>query len=346
MKLWKLGTALSLTAAFGLLACGDDSSGGTAASDDLGYTCDITDTKAVVKQNAGDYSVTMTHMIDDKGVLTVKYEYGPGYTDVCNGPEVAALTADAEDADASCEDNTLTIVTKEATTAEEFKEYLAAVTTVCEDPVKQSAEPASTDDDTEGDGEADPTSSDSESTDPASSSDEAAPASSADEDAVSSSSVDWGALTETCTDGATTELMGVTMVCQDGEWVSDIPECTAANEGATAEIAGVAMICSDGDWEPDMPECTAENVGATMTQEAMGMPLELKCTEDGWVEVPCTDGATANVMGMSMVCKSGEWEPDMPECTAENEGATTELMGMSMVCKSGEWEMDMSSFGM
>lgn len=311
MKIWKLGTALSLTAAFGLMACGDDSSSGTAASGDFGYTCDITDTKAVVKQNAGDYSVTMTHMIDDKGVLTVKYEYGPGYTDVCNGPEVAALTADAVDADASCENNTLTIVTKEATTAEAFKEYIAGVTTVCEDPAQQSAEPVSTDDDAEGTDDADPTSSDSESTDPASSSDE-------DDDGVSSSSIDWDALTETCTDGDSTELMGVTMVCQDGEWtVPDVPECTAANEGATAEIAGVAMICSDGDWEPDMPECTAAN-----------------------------EGATTEIMGMAMVCSDGEWEPNMPECTADNEGATTEIMGLSMVCKSGEWEMDMSSFGM
>lgn len=304
MKLWKLGTALSLTAAFGLVACGDDSSGGTAASDDFGYTCDITDTKAVVKQNAGDYSVTMTHMIDDKGILTVKYEYGPGYKDVCNGPEVAALTADAEDADASCENNTLTIVTKEATTAEAFKEYIAGVTTVCEDPTQQSAEPVSTDDDAEDTDDADPTSSDSESTDPASSSDEA--------DDVSSSSIDWEALTETCTDGDTTELMGVTMVCQDGEWTA-----------------------------PDIPECTAENVGATMTQEAMGMPLELKCTEDGWVELPCTDGATANVMGVGMVCKSGEWEPDMPECTAENVGdtMTQNMMGMNveLVCTEDGW---------
>lgn len=306
MKLWKLGTALSLTAAFGLLACGDDSSGGTAASDDLGNTCDITDTKAVVKQNAGDYSVTMTHMIDDKGILTVKYEYGPGYKDVCNGPEVAALTADAEDADASCENNTLTIVTKEVTTAEAFKEYIAAVTTVCEDPAQQSAEPVSTDDDAEDTDDADPTSSDSESTDPASS---------ADEDAVSSSSIDWEALTETCTDGDTTELMGVTMVCQDGEWTApDIPECTAANEGATAEIAGVAMICSDGDWEPDMPECTAENVGDTMTQNMMGMNVELVCTEDGWAEAPCTDGdtKTETMMGfeMKMMCVDGTWQVD------------------------------------
>lgn len=123
------------------------------------------------------------------------------------------------------------------------------------------------------------------------------------------------------------------------EEFSKLPDCTKANEGAknSIKIQGedITVICTDGEWEPDMSCSEGE------TKELMGM--EVICKDGEWAPAPCKDGDTkqTEIMGMKMdlVCVDSEWV-DAP-C---KDGDTKDMMGMTMICKDGEWEMDMSSF--
>lgn len=123
--------ALALTTMACLTACGDDSSTSAGGDDEL-YTCDITDTKVVVKQNAGPYSVTMTYTHNEDGTMTSRYEYGSGHPDVCAGPVPDEV--DDEDAEMTCKDNVYTVKTKVTVTTEEFQEYAGAATKACPEP--------------------------------------------------------------------------------------------------------------------------------------------------------------------------------------------------------------------
>ncbi len=124
--------ALALTTMACLTACGDDDSGTSAGGDDELYTCDITDTKVVVKQNAGPYSVTMTYTHNEDGTMTSRYEYGSGHPDVCAGP--VPNEVDDEDAEMTCKDNVYTVKSKVTVTTEEFQEYAGAATKACPEP--------------------------------------------------------------------------------------------------------------------------------------------------------------------------------------------------------------------
>lgn len=123
--------ALALTTMTCLTACGDDSSTSAGGDGEL-YTCDITDTKVVVKQNAGPYSVTMTYTHNEDGTMTTRYEYGSGHPDVCAGP--VPNEVDDEDAEMTCKDNVYTVKSKVTVTTEEFQEYAGAATTACPEP--------------------------------------------------------------------------------------------------------------------------------------------------------------------------------------------------------------------
>lgn len=123
--------ALALTTMACLTACGDDSSTSAGGDGEL-YTCDITDTKVVVKQNAGPYSVTMTYTHNEDGTMTTRYEYGSGHPDVCAGP--VPNEVDDEDAEMTCKDNVYTVKSKVTVTTEEFQEYAGAATTACPEP--------------------------------------------------------------------------------------------------------------------------------------------------------------------------------------------------------------------
>lgn len=138
--------ALALTTMACLTACGDDSSTSAGGDGEL-YTCDITDTKVVVKQNAGPYSVTMTYTHNEDGTMTTRYEYGSGHSDVCAGP--VPNEVDDEDAEMTCKDNVLTVKTKEAVTTAEFQEYAGAATTACPEPAPwgKGTKPSDDDDD-------------------------------------------------------------------------------------------------------------------------------------------------------------------------------------------------------
>lgn len=141
--------ALALTAMACLTACGDDDSG-TSAGGDEPYTCDITAKKVVVKQNAGEYSVTQTYTHNEDGTMTTRYEYGSGHKNVCDGP--VPNEVNDEDAEMTCKGNTLTIKTRYDVTSREFQGYAGAATAVCPEPASWGKD---TDDDDETDTGAD-----------------------------------------------------------------------------------------------------------------------------------------------------------------------------------------------
>ncbi|WP_458450755.1 hypothetical protein [Fibrobacter sp.] len=152
--------ALALTTMACLTACGDDDSGTSAGGDDELYTCDITNTKVVVKQNAGPYSVTMTYTHNEDGTMTTRYEYGSGHSDVCAGPVPSEV--DEDGGEMTCKDNVLTIKTADAVTTAEFQEYAGAATTACPEPAPWGKGTKPSDDDDETDTDTDDEGSDGE----------------------------------------------------------------------------------------------------------------------------------------------------------------------------------------
>ena len=138
-------SALALTAMVCLTACGDDDSGTSAGGDDELYSCDITAKKVVVKQNAGEYSITMTYTHNDDGTMTTRSEYGPGHSDVCRGPMPSEVDEDGDEM--TCKDNVLTIKTADAVTTAEFQEYAGGATKVCPEPASWGKDTKPSDDD-------------------------------------------------------------------------------------------------------------------------------------------------------------------------------------------------------
>ena len=135
--------ALALTAMACLTACGDDSS--TSAGGDELYTCDVTDKKVVVNQNAGDFSIKTIYTHNEDGTMTVRYEYGSGHKNVCDGPMPTDI--DEDDAELTCKDNVVTIKTHYDVTAKEFKDFAFAAAKACEDPALSGKETKPSDDD-------------------------------------------------------------------------------------------------------------------------------------------------------------------------------------------------------
>ena len=139
--------ALALTAMVCLTACGDDDSGSGAGNVNDLYTCDVTDKKVVVNQNAGDFSIKTIYTHNEDGTMTVRYEYGSGHKNVCDGPMPTDI--DEDEAELTCKDNVLTIKTHYDVTAKEFKDFAFAATKACEDPAAGGKETKPSDDDDE-----------------------------------------------------------------------------------------------------------------------------------------------------------------------------------------------------
>ena len=145
-------SALALTAMACLTACGDDDSVSAGGGDEL-YSCDISAKKVVVKQNAGEYSITTTYTHNEDGTMTMRSEYGPGHRDVCSGPMPNAYGD--EGSEMTCKDNVFTVKTIDPVTAEEFQEFTGPATKVCEDPALNGKGTKPSDDDDETDTGAD-----------------------------------------------------------------------------------------------------------------------------------------------------------------------------------------------
>lgn len=138
--------ALALTAMACLTACEDDDSVSAGGGDEL-YSCDISAKKVVVKQNAGEYSITTTYTHNEDGTMTMRSEYGPGHRDVCSGPMPNAYGD--EGSEMTCKDNVFTVKTIDPVTAEEFQEFTGPATKVCEDPALNGKDTKPSDDDDE-----------------------------------------------------------------------------------------------------------------------------------------------------------------------------------------------------
>lgn len=342
MNMKKMGIALSLTAAFGLMAC-DDSSSASSENKDNGAnpTCSVSSDKNSVTttMTKDGMTATMVAKIEDGYVVST--------TTFTNTPKAeideacADEKADEENVEVTCKDNVIT--TKMEADGITLSTIKAGADYGCkaaesgkfdlddddEDEAKDEQQEQSNDkDDNQGNKVSVDDNQGNE------------PADDGEPDAEDSSSVDnqggnvlpglegldLGDVGTDCSEeGAKKDgnVMGmnVTLVCTEGAWTVDedameeMMSCSAEEEGTKKQmdVAGVTMdmVCEDGEWVADQ-SCSEE--GATKTMEVMGLSVD-------------------------MVCHDGEWVSD-DSCTEE--GATKEMMGFPMVCQDGEWTMNMS----
>ena len=343
MNMKKWGVALSLTAAFGLMACDDSSSASSDNNSNANPTCSVSSDKNSVTttMTKDGMTATMVAKIEDGYVVST--------TTFTNTPKAeideacADEKADEDNVEVTCKDNTVTTKMK----ADGIT--LALIKTGAEYGCK-AAESGEIDIDADDDDDAKPeqqnqsgdgddnqggktkVDDDQGSEDP--SDDDSSVKTNPDEDDDDDSDfnledlgLDLGDLGTTCDKaGATKEGnvggMNVTLVCEEGYWTVDeeameeMFSCTAEEEGSKKqmEVGGttVDMICEDGEWTADY-SCTAEEEGQTKTMEVMGLSMDLVCHDGEWVsDNSCSEeGATKEMMGMPMVCEGGEWTLNM-----------------------------------
>lgn len=342
MNMKKLGIALSLTAAFGLMAC-DDSSSASSENKDNGAnpTCSVSSDKNSVTttMTKDGMTATMVAKIEDGYVVST--------TTFTNTPKAeideacADEKADEDNVEVTCKDNVIT--TKMKADGITLSTIKAGADYGCkaaesgkfdlddddEDEAKDEQQEQSNDKD-DNQGEKAPVD-DNQGNEPADDGEPDAEDSSSDDNQGGNvlpglEDLDLGDVGTDCSEEGATKngnVMGMDMplVCTDGSWIVDeeaaeeIFSCTAEEEGSKKQmdVAGVTMdmVCEDGEWIADQ-SCSEE--GATKTMVVMDMSLD-------------------------MVCRDGEWVSD-DSCTEE--GATKEMMGMPMVCENGEWTLNMS----
>jgi hypothetical protein len=341
MNMKKMGIALSLTAAFGLMAC-DDSSSASSENKDNGAnpTCSVSSDKNSVTttMTKDGMTATMVAKIEDGYVVST--------TTFTNTPKAeideacADEKADEDNVEVTCKDNVIT--TKMEADGITLSTIKAGADYGCkaaesgkfdlndddEDEAKDEQQNQS--EEKQDQGEKAPVD-DNQGNEPADDGEPDAEDSSDDENQGGNvlpglEGLDLGDVGTDCSEeGAKKDgnVMGMDMplVCTDGSWVVDeeateeMFSCTAEEEGSKKQmdVAGVTMdmVCEDGEWVADQ-SCSEE--GATKTMEVMGLSVD-------------------------MVCHDGEWISD-DSCTEE--GATKEMMGFPMVCQDGEWVMNMS----
>lgn len=337
MNMKKMGIALSLTAAFGLMACDDSSSASSDNNSNANPTCSVSSDKNSVTttMTKDGMTATMVAKIEDGYVVST--------TTFTNTPKAeideacADEKADEDNVEVTCKDNVITTKMKAdgitLSTIKAGAEYGCKAAESGEidlDDDDAKPEQQNQSEEKQDQGEKAPVD-DNQGNEPADDGEPDAEDSSSDDNQGGNvlpglEDLDLGDVGTDCSEEGATKngnVMGMEMplVCTDGSWVVDedaaeeIFSCTAEEEGSKKQmdVAGVTMdmVCEDGEWIADQ-SCSEE--GATKTMVVMDMSLD-------------------------MVCRDGEWVSD-DSCTEE--GATKEMMGMPMVCENGEWTLNMS----
>jgi len=353
----KFALALSLTAAFGLIACDDSSSSPNSDTptdpSQVKIDCEVSTSGNAVTVKYGVASVgemvtTTFELNGDEIIETFVEDFT---TSNLNAAIVDEACEDAKkenkDAEITCSGKTITVVTTEDAEGQSLDDLKKMADGMCE-AMKGNVDiedPDEPDEPSSGDDPDAETSSSSEASgeDPAAESSSSSEASGEDPAAESSSS--FADMTKCNEEGATMEVgsgdFTTTLVCQDGEWTADTTafmEMMQCNEeGATQELElmpgmSVKMVCVDGNWTPDssaaedMTKCDTE--GATKEMEVAGITMNLVCTDGEWV---------ADEQAIE----------DQFTCTAAEEGQKKEMdMGngavLPLVCTNGQWAPDMS----
>jgi hypothetical protein len=310
MNMKKMGIALSLTAAFGLMAC-DDSSSASSENKDNGAnpTCSVSSDKNSVTttMTKDGMTATMVAKIEDGYVVST--------TTFTNTPKAeideacADEKADEDNVEVTCKDNVIT--TKMEADGITLSTIKAGADYGC-----KAAESGKFDlnDDDEDEAKDEQQNQSEEKQDQG----EKAPV----DDNQGNESADDGEPNED--DSSDDENQGGNVLPGlEGLDLGDVgTDCS--EEGATknGNVMGMDMplVCTDGSWIVDeeaaeeMLSCTAEEEGSKKQMDVAGVTMD-------------------------MVCEDGEWVADQ---SCSEEGATKEMMGFPMVCQDGEWTMNMS----
>lgn len=302
MNMKKIGFALSLTAAFGLMACGDSSSNSNGGMP----SCNVTsDANSVTRSMSyGGESVVVKQTIEGNYLITTTTYKGMPKDAVEEECEEAKYDREAE---VTCEGNSVT------TKVEAEGMSIAKLKTLAESTCKEISSGVYVDDEDEeedypskkdGRDKDDVTPGVVDNDDPVyegsngGNSDPIENPIDPDPDPITTTEDIMGSYGQPCTIEGEKKNdvvfgMNVPMICKDGFWDADeetMEALQACNvEGATKDtvIAGIAMTltCDEGEWTMD--EASAEEM--------------LKCDQEG---------AKAIVMGLPVICKDGQWDLD------------------------------------
>lgn len=287
MKFKKLAFGLSLTAAFGLMACGDDSSSSPTTAGDLTPKCSVssTDNSVGYTVTSGSVSTVFTAKVNKDGSITyTSTQTFPSSTfsssELKMECEAAKKDASGENVELTCNSDKIAATwtedaNEDVSLADLKKEYqlLCDMTSGKnpsfdfddddedddDDDEKQDGDSSNSKDDAENATPVDPSDDDDEEEDD----DYESPVGSDDDD-------DYGFDSPIDMDSLLSEF-------------EKMPECTKSNEGDKTTYLGMSMICKDGEWEPDM-----EDLGIDL-----GNCDSFKKSDDVWTK-------TMNVMGMEM----------------------------------------------
>lgn len=297
MNMKKLGFALSLTAAFGLMACGDSSSSASGGTP----SCNVSsDANSVTRSMSyGGETVEVKQTIEGDYLITASTYKGMPKEAVEEECQEAKYDRNAE---VTCEGNTVTTkveaagvtVAKLKSLAEGMCKDISSGVNMDDEEDDYPSKKNSLDNDTpvyEGSdgGNSDPIDDpiDNPIDDPVT-----------DPDPKTDVNNPMGSYNQPCSVEGEKKIdvvfgMEAPLICKDGFWDADEEAMEAglvcSTEGAKKDtvIAGLSMTltCDEGEWTLD--EDAAQDM--------------LKCNQEG---------AKSTMMGMPVICQDGEWELD------------------------------------
>lgn len=346
MKFTKIAFGLSLTAAFGLMACGDDSSSGPSNDNVVGGgnvpKCSVSSTDNSVSYTMSNalYSLTEKISLSEGNIVITEfkqsYEKGSvseaAFKIACEDAKRDA-EEDGDDVDFNCKDNVISgkwtekIDEEEAATyLKEMKEEFQLICGAMNDALEGNG------------GDKKPSSSDSNGKEPSGDDDDdkKQPGSSSKEDCSFKMDSDtWsygyyniglgGDMTKTYTiSGNEYKILytykGESLDAQStsGKFSDSYTRKDMFNEAQDhcLTVNGLKDSSDDEDDDDDYES-----------------PVGSDDDDDYGFDSP-----------VDMDSLLSEIEK-MPECTKSNEGDKTTYLGMSMICKDGEWEPDMEDLG-
>ena len=290
MNMKKLGFALSLTAAFGLMACGDSSSSASGGTP----SCNVSsDANSVTRSMSyGGETVEVKQTIEGDYLITASTYKGMPKEAVEEECQEAKYDINAE---VTCEGNTVT------TKVEAAGVTVAKLKSLAEGMCKDISSGVNMDDEEEDDytpskndihdngGNSNPIDEpiDNPIDDPVT-----------DPDPKTDVNNPMGSYNQPCSVEGEKKIdvvfgMEAPLICKDGFWDADEDAmeqnlmCSVEGAKKDTVIAGIAMTltCDEGEWTMD--EASAEEM--------------LKCDQEG---------AKSVVMGLPVICKDGQWDLD------------------------------------
>jgi hypothetical protein len=290
MNMKKLGFALSLTAAFGLMACGDSSSSASGGTP----SCNVSsDANSVTRSMSyGGETVEVKQTIEGDYLITASTYKGMPKEAVEEECQEAKYDGNAE---VTCEGNTVT------TKVEAGGMTIAKLKSLAEGMCKDISSGVNMDDEEEEDDY--PSKND------------------IHDNGGNSNPID-DPIDNPIDDPVTNPDPNTTVDDLIGSYGQP---CSVEGQKKNDVVFGVnvPMICKDGAWDSDddameeMWSCSVE--GATKDTVIAGISMTLTCDEGEWTMddssseemLKCDqEGAKSTLMGLPVICKDGEWEVD------------------------------------